>query len=339
MIKLFTQTSSSWRAVLRSNFSSTAALADFLQLSPAQKAELDLSPQFPCSVPLRFAEKMAKGTLDDPLTRQFLPLLEERMRTPEFATDPVKDATFLHAERMLIKYHGRALFITTGACGVHCRFCFRQNFDYPKSTRSFEAELELLRNNISITEAILSGGDPLSLPDRELDTLLQQLAQIPHLQRIRFHTRFCTGIPERIDDSFLSLFNNIDKQVIFVLHANHAREFDKDVWSALRALQNRAIPILLQTVLLKGVNDNATALEELFGGCVDHGVFPYYLHQLDRVQGAQHYEIPSEKGLKLLEEVRQRLPGYAIPQYVQEIAGQPSKTPLTSGQGSGCQAG
>lgn len=321
-------TTSTWRAVLQSNITSFKVLTDFLQFSEETLQKLDLKPQFILNVPRRVAEKMAKDDPTDPLFLQFVPLLLEREHKEGFVADPVCDRLFVKEQKLIKKYSSRALIITTGACAMHCRFCFRQNFPYETEDKSFAKDLALIESDTTIEEVILSGGDPLSLPDRALEAIIDSLEAITHVKRIRFHSRFPIGIPERIDDSFISVLKKSSKQFWFALHSNHPNEFDDTIWAALKRLQNIGIPILNQAVLLKGVNDTIDTLEKLSQELVNHGVFPYYLHQLDRVAGAGHFEVPIEKGKQLIELLLKKMSGYAVPKYVQEIAGEPSKTPL-----------
>jgi KamA family protein len=210
---------------------------------------------------------------------------------------------------------------------MHCRYCFRQAFPYAAKTQ-YEEELALIAKDTSLHELILSGGDPLSLTDRDLKALLTSLDQMPHIQLIRFHTRFPIGIPERIDETFLSMLEECKTQIIFLIHTNHARELDADVLSALKKVQHCRIPILTQTVLLKGVNDSFEVLKELFLTCATAGIIPYYLHGLDQVEGTAHFEVDHETGRGLIHALRSHLPGYAVPRYVQEIPGKTEKTLL-----------
>jgi KamA family protein len=211
---------------------------------------------------------------------------------------------------------------------MHCRFCFRKNFDYQTQDKTFLRELETIQNNTKLEEIILSGGDPLSLSDDILGSLLQSLSTISHIKRIRFHTRFPIGIPERIDGTFLKQLEACPKQIWFILHSNHISEFDSDVWAAMKKIQSLGIPVLNQTVLLKGVNDSEESLRALFCGLIDNGITPYYLHQLDEVQGSSHFKVEIDRGRDLLQSLMSTLPGYAIPKYVQEIPNRPSKTIL-----------
>ncbi len=319
-----------WRAILRQNFRTLHELAAFLELSPEQVSALDDAASFQVNVPRRLAEKFDKKSITDPLFLQFVPLKIERDKHPNYVDDPVRDASFVLEDKLLQKYDKRALIISTSVCAMHCRFCFRKNFDYQTQDKSFAGELEFIRKNPHLEEIILSGGDPLSLSDEVLGDLLRNLANIPHIRRIRFHTRFIMGIPERVDSSFLELLKNCSKQIWFVIHANHIREFDNDIWHALRNIQLLGIPVLNQSVLLKGVNDTHDTMQELFSGLIDHGINPYYLHGFDRVQGSSHFEVETQKGLELIDSLMTSLPGYGVPKYVQEIAGKKSKTAITS---------
>lgn len=317
----------SWRTILRKNFTRMEVLADFLELNEIQRAQLIVRPNFPLQVPLRLAQKMAKGTLDDPLIKQFLPMREELQHHSEFILDPVCDIAFQQGGKLLHKYEGRVLLVCTSACAMHCRYCFRQHFAYDTS-KTFEEELGLIEQDLSIHEVILSGGDPLSLSDETLTSILGRIAKFPHVRRIRFHTRFPIGIPERIDEEFLNLIASLPQQVYFVIHCNHPHELDQEIIDRLKALQRLGCVILNQAVLLRGVNDDVNTLKQLAEQLVNHGIIFYYLHQLDRVQGAAHFEVEEEKGRSLLAEISKQLPGYAVPKYVREVSGEPHKTPL-----------
>lgn len=319
---------SHWRRILRSNFTDLPELARFLELDEKQVALLAERPRFSLNLPFRLAQKMAKGTLQDPILRQFLPLREEEAFLPDFAEDPVGDSHCQLTPKLLKKYEGRALLICTSACAMHCRFCFRQNFDYEVKLKGFTTEIEQIAKDTSIREVILSGGDPLSLSDIVLEDLLQSLSAIPHVRRIRFHTRFPIGIPERIDAAFLRLLEGIPRQIWFVIHANHPLELDQEVLDALKQLHKLGITVLNQAVLLRGVNDTIETQTQLCEKLVDNGILPYYLHQLDRVQGSGHFEVQEAEGHLLIDQLQKRLSGYAVPKYVLEVAGEPSKRSL-----------
>lgn len=317
-----------WRDQLRKNFTSLDQLTDFLCLTKEQREKLSIRPSFTLNVPTRLAEKMKKGSIDDPLFLQFVALKEEQVCTEGFEDDPVKDGCFQKTSNLLQKYAKRALLISTSACAMHCRFCFRQAYPYESGPKEFKEELEIIRNDTSLDELILSGGDPLSLSERVLEELFAELKAIPHLKRVRFHTRFPIGIPERIDTAFLELVKDLPFQVWFVIHCNHPLELDAEVIESFNRLRKLGIPILSQTVLLKGVNDSEIVLETLYREFVNAGIQPYYLHQLDRVRGAAHFEVPIERGFELMRHLERTLPGYAVPKYVQEIPHKESKTGL-----------
>jgi EF-P beta-lysylation protein EpmB len=323
--KILTQ---DWRQILRSNYTNWEKLADFLSLPQDIRDQIIIQKHFPLNLPIRLAEKIEKGNFEDPILKQFLPTTQEKIFSNGYLNDPVGDQSSRCGPKLLHKYQGRVLFVTTGACAMHCRYCFRQNFDYDVADKTFALELEQIANDKTIFEIILSGGDPLSLPNRTLKCLIDKIALIPHIKRIRFHTRFPIGIPERIDEEFLDIIRNTPIQFWFVIHCNHPQELDETIFYHLNLLRKCGVNILNQAVLLKGVNDNADTLTELCLSLVDNGISPYYIHQLDRVQGAAHFEVPEEDGLRLIKEISRRLPGYALPKYVREIPGQPCKTPI-----------
>ena len=315
-----------WRDVQRKNFTSLEKLSSFLEWDPILLQETSHINSFPLNLPLRLAEKVAKNTLDDPILKQFLSLKKELLPTQGFAQDPVQDVSFRKEAKLIQKYKGRALLIVSSACAMHCRYCFRKNFPYETENKGFAKELELIRKDTSLKEIILSGGDPLSLSNKDLTELLKDLNAINHIQRIRFHTRFPIGIPERIDKELLQAFAESSKQIFFVIHTNHPKELDEYLFSYLRKIQCLGIPILNQTVLLKGINDSLKILQTLFEMLVDHGVLPYYLHQLDQVQGAAHFEVKEEEGKALMRQLSSELSGYALPKYAKEQPGKSSKT-------------
>ncbi len=317
-----------WRRVQRESFSKISDAADFLELDEENRGRLLERPSFPFLLPKRIAIKIDKNNLNGPLARQFLPLKDELIGGQGFVADPTCDSSFKKEGKILHKYDGRLLLITTGACAMHCRYCFRQNFSYPEGGGFFAKEIEYIKNDPSIHEVILSGGDPLSLSDMMLENLLESLSAIPHLQIIRFHTRFPIGIPERISLRFLEILKNSLKQIVFIIHANHFDEFDADILSSLKQVQSLGIPILLQTVLLKGINDDLQTLKDLFLGLSSNGILPYYLHRLDPVIGTSHFYLSKEQGSFLIDELRKFLPGYAVPRFVQEIPHAPYKTLL-----------
>jgi EF-P beta-lysylation protein EpmB len=319
---------SSWRMIQQRNFKKWEDLFLFLQLEEPYRLQILQAPQFPLNLPQRLAQKIAKNTWNDPILRQFLPTLEETKLSQNFSQDPVRDASFQMQKKLLKKYQNRALLLTSSACAMNCRFCFRQNFDYETEIKGFEEELREIEKDRTLSEIILSGGDPLSLSNRALEELIQNLGAIPHVKRLRFHTRFPIGIPERIDGGFLSLLSETRLQVFFTIHCNHPRELDTDILSALKNIQRLGIPVLNQAVLLKGVNDDIDTLQALCEKLVDCGILPYYLHQLDKVQKAAHFEVDKKRGSALIRELNNRISGYGVPRYVSEVPGAASKTHL-----------
>ena len=317
-----------WRKIQRTNFTSLDELSSFLELDEHKRQLLLKNPAFILNLPRRLASKIQKNCLTDPILRQFVPLIEEEKKTLGFVSDPVGDTLVQCSPKLLHKYKGRALLVTTSACAMHCRYCFRKNYPYETQNKSYEKELDLLRQDDSIEEVLLSGGDPLSLSNESLHDLLTQLQGIPHIKRVRFHTRFPIGIPERIDEDFIHCLKSFPFQYWFVVHVNHPLELDEDVLQALSKIQKLGIPVLNQAVLLKGVNDSKEVLEALFRKLSNHGILAYYLHQLDKVQGSAHFEVEESEGLALIRYLETCLPGYAVPKYVREISGEASKTSI-----------
>lgn len=287
--------------------------------------------QFSVMVPESYLQRMQRGELNDPLLRQVLPVGDELLDVPGFLPDAVDDQSARIAPGLLQKYAGRALMIVTGACAIHCRYCFRRHYPYnnePRRIEDWQPALDALAADDSIHEVLLSGGDPLIVPDRRLSELVRRLEQIPHLQRLRIHSRLPIVLPNRVCPELIDLLTESRLTPIMVVHANHPHEIQHDCSDALRTLVRSGITTLNQSVLLRGVNDSVDILQELSERLINLGVIPYYLHQLDRVQGAAHFEVDKAIGLNLIEELRKRLPGYAVPQYVREEAGWPHKRPL-----------
>ncbi|HID23522.1 MAG TPA: EF-P beta-lysylation protein EpmB, partial [Planctomycetaceae bacterium] len=280
--------------------------------------------RFPLLVPRSYLERMRPGDPSDPLLRQILPVAAETSPLPGFTPDPVGDRAARKAPGLLQKYRGRALLITTGACPVHCRYCFRREYPYseePRRMQDWQAAWDCIRSDASLREIILSGGDPLMLPDERLAGLIGQLAEIPHLRRLRLHTRMPVVLPERVTCELIDVLRATPLRTIVVVHANHPQELRRDCADALKRLVGAGLVTLNQAVLLRGINDTVETLASLCERLIDLGVIPYYLHQLDRVVGAGHFEVPEPDGRQMLRELRRRLPGYAVPRYVRELAG------------------
>lgn len=320
----------SWQRDLRAAVRDVHELCRRLEL-PEDMAENASAAvrDFPLFVPPAYLARIRRGDPHDPLLRQVLPLANEAVETAGFTRDPVDDRGATLQPGVLQKYTGRALLIATGACAVHCRYCFRRHFPYeeaPHSEAAWDSALESLAADETIHEVILSGGDPLMLPDQRLARLTGKIAAIPHVSRLRVHTRLPVMIPSRVTEELVAWLTGTRLTPVMVIHANHARELDDAVADSLAPLRAAGVLVLNQAVLLRDVNDSVAALGELSQRLISIGVTPYYLHQLDRVAGAAHFAVPIERGRELMRQLRARLPGYMIPQYVQEIPGMPSKS-------------
>lgn len=328
-----------WQDALKDAVRNVAELCELLELpadfaisvAPAAGRSESAFSDFPLFAPRGFVARMRKGDPHDPLLRQVLPVADELVDVLGFTVDPVGDGAALRQPGLLQKYAGRVLLVTTGACAVHCRYCFRRHFPYaegPRSLADWQPALDEIAADDSIREVILSGGDPLTIVDATLATLADKLAAIGHLRRLRIHTRLPIVIPERVTDSLVDLLRGSRLTPIVVVHANHANEIDANVAEALAKLIDAGIPLLNQSVLLRGVNDTVDAQVALCERLINLRVMPYYLHQFDRVAGAAHFEVPIETGREIVAQLRARLPGYAVPRYVGEFPGDSSKAIL-----------
>jgi EF-P beta-lysylation protein EpmB len=276
---------------------------------------------------------MRRGDAGDPLLRQVLPLADELIESPGYSADPLDEHAAARAPNLLQKYSGRALLITTQACAIHCRYCFRREFPYSAQAEAeagagrFRAALDVIANDSSIEEVILSGGDPLSLSDARLTRITDALAGIPHVQRLRVHTRQPIVLPSRVDEGLLAWLRGVKRPLVMVLHTNHPNEIDVDVRSACAKLRAAGVTLLNQSVLLKGVNDSVETLAQLSRSLADAGVMPYYLHLPDRVRGTAHFDVADADAQRLVEELGRRLSGYLVPRLVREVPGAPYKVP------------
>jgi EF-P beta-lysylation protein EpmB len=279
-------------------------------------------------VPRPYAALMEPGNPTDPLLRQVLPAAEESVGRPGFSIDPVGDRSARRAPDLLQKYRGRALLLVTGACAVHCRYCFRRHFPYKEESTAASGGLGLIRRDETIEEVILSGGDPLILDDKPLKNLVDQISDIAHVRRVRIHTRLPVVLPSRVTPELCDLLARTRPKVVMVIHANHPRELDTAAAAALRRVGAAGIALLNQSVLLRGVNDRTQILSELSEALFANGALPYYLHLLDRVQGAAHFEVGTAEAARILQGLRTSLPGYLVPRLVREEAGFAYKTPV-----------
>ena len=320
-----------WQQQLANAFTSIKDLCDYLSLNPDDLPILSDGHLFPLKVPRCFADCMETGNPNDPLLRQVFPVHQEQLITPGFIDDPVGDLSAIAESGVIHKYHGRVLLITTAACAIHCRYCFRRNFPYSENqlTRQKQQQaLSYIANHTDITEVILSGGDPLLLSDSRLLSLFNALNQIPHLKRIRIHSRLPVVLPARITSSLVDMLSNSPKKIVMVLHANHANELSQQVANSCQQLKKHSITLLNQSVLLKGVNDSADPLCELSEKLFTLDILPYYLHQLDKAKGTAHFAVNDETALALHHQIKSRLPGYLVPRLVKEISGKAYKISL-----------
>ena len=321
-----------WQQALREAVRDPRELLDLLGLDRlAPRLSDEAMVQFPLRVPRGFVARMRRGDPSDPLLRQVLPLDDEMRPMPGFGLDAVGDGAAKTAPGVIQKYRGRALLVATGSCTIHCRYCFRRHFPYAEETAArdgWREAVDLIRQDASIEEVLLSGGDPLSLSNGKLAELTGALADIPHLRRLRIHSRLPIVVPERVDDGLLDWLSTLPWPVTLVVHANHANEFDGTVDAALGRLRAAGVHLLNQAVLLRGVNDRVDALAALSERGFAAGVLPYYLHQLDRVAGVAHFEVDDAHARALHAGLAARLSGYLVPRLVREIPGDTGKRPL-----------
>ena len=321
----------SWQEQLADLITDPLELLQLLQLNSSDLQVSDAAlHSFPMRVPRPFAARMRVGDPNDPLLLQVLPLAAENALVPGYSNDPVGEAHVNHSDGLLQKYAGRALLITTQSCAIHCRYCFRRHFPYADNRpgrQQWQDSFRLLAENPDISEVILSGGDPLATSNTYLAWMVDQLTEIPHIKRLRLHSRLPIMLPQRIDTPLLKLLDR-DMQVVMVLHANHAQEFDSEVDAACARMRSAGMHLLNQSVLLKGINDSPDILAALSERLFAAGVLPYYLHMLDKVAGAAHFAVDEARALQLMTDMRARLPGYLVPRLVREVPGADSKTPI-----------
>ncbi|MGN7838721.1 EF-P beta-lysylation protein EpmB [Stenotrophomonas sp. 22385] len=321
-----------WQQLWREAVRDPRALLEQLGLDPdALPLSVEAAGQFALRVPQGFIARMRHGDRHDPLLRQVLPVTDELQHAPGFTLDAVGDGLARKATGVIQKYQGRALLVTTGSCAINCRYCFRRHFDYGTENAAREGwreAVDAIARDPGIDEVILSGGDPLSLATHKLVELTQALKQIPHLRRLRIHSRLPVVLPERVDEELVQWIAALPWPVAFVIHANHANEFDASVDAAMARLRGAGATLLNQAVLLRGVNDSLQALQDLSERSFAAGVLPYYLYQVDRVQGVAHFEVDDATARSLHAQLTARLSGYLVPKLVREISGDSSKRPV-----------
>lgn len=322
-----------WQSQLSDLITDPLELLNLLELSTEQllSGAILASEQFKLRVPRAFVGKMSIGDPFDPLLLQVLPHHLELEDHPEFVTDPLGEEAANQMAGVLHKYQSRFLLTLTGACAIHCRYCFRRHFPYQENLPKNDDWINIkqyIEQNPQINEVILSGGDPLTLSNLKLALWLERLASLPQIKILRIHSRVPIVIPNRIDEELISILKNSRLRIVVVIHSNHAAELDDFTCSKLLQLSEHHITVLNQAVLLKGVNDSAEILNNLSLRLFDARVMPYYLHVLDKVKGAQHFDLRSSEIDHIYTDVLASLPGYLVPKLVREIAGEKNKTPL-----------
>ncbi len=285
---------------------------------------------FPVRVPLSFIKRMNKGDINDPLLKQVMPLSKEFDITDGYFVDPLQEHDTV-AEGLLHKYTHRVLMIVKAGCAINCRYCFRRHFPYQDNSpnkKRWQSALDYIAAHNEVSEVIFSGGDPLMASDEHLTWLIEQIEQIPHVTRLRIHSRLPVVIPNRVTNTLVERLKNSRLKAAVVLHINHPNEINDEVITALEPLRAARIPLFNQSVLLRGVNDNAQVLTKLSESLFDAGIQPYYLHLFDAVQGAAHFDVKEEDAIDIVKDMLASLPGFLMPKLVREIAGQANKTPI-----------
>ncbi|MBV1788784.1 EF-P beta-lysylation protein EpmB [Marinobacterium sp. D7] len=323
-----------WQQALRTAITDPTELLRLLQLPPSL-SDQDAQNSFDLRVPRALVSRMEPGNPKDPLLLQVLPSAREMIATPGYSNDPLAELGSNPSAGVVHKYRDRVLLITSGGCAINCRYCFRRHFPYQQNQlgpEQWQQALTYIGANPELSEAILSGGDPLVTPDTRLSRMITDLAGIGHLKRIRIHTRLPVVIPERVTRTLVEALTATRLQAVVVLHCNHPREVDDSVRTAITRLRDAGITVLNQAVLLRDINDSVDTLQQLSETLFEVGVLPYYLFVLDPVAGAAHFDVSDNDAQKLVGELQTRLPGYLIPRLAREIPGRPSKTLLTPDQ-------
>ncbi len=319
-----------WQQQLANAIRDPLALLQHLEIEDqVQLADPASHQSFACRAPLPFVNRIEKGNPLDPLLRQVLPINDELIITPGYSTDPLLELEHTPQQGLLHKYHGRVLLTLTGACAIHCRYCFRRHFpyaDHSLSRERWQGALQYIKQHHDIHEVIFSGGDPLTSKDAQLQQMIIDLEAVPHITTLRFHSRLPIVIPSRITDSLCQMLNQSRFRCVMVIHCNHANEIDSHVQAALEALQTHRVSVLNQAVLLQGVNDNTPALRALSERLHQAYVLPYYLHLLDATQGAAHFNVGESRAIELMTQLQGQLPGYLVPRLAKEEAFKEAKT-------------
>ena len=323
------EASADWKTQLSQSKMTTAELLRRLELNSHPLASTDAEKLFELRVPPAYLEKIRKGDPNDPLLLQILPQKAEHLTVPGYTEQPLDEQNYTPVKGLLHKYTNRVLLITSAACAINCRYCFRRNFPYAEHRQSradWQAALDYIRQTKELDEVILSGGDPLIQTNGYLLWLLNEIDAIEHITRIRIHTRMLTSMPERMDAPLLAGLSALKTATVIVSHCNHPNELGDDLQDMFSKLKAANVTLLNQAVLLKNVNDDAQVLAELSKALFKLGILPYYLFLLDPVSGAAHFDMPLERAQRIYQDLQSRLPGYLVPRLSIEIPGQASKT-------------
>ena len=325
----------SWQEEMAQMITRLDELLTFVEIDAGHiESMTDATPDFPLRVPRPYARRIKPGDINDPLLRQILPLQQEHDTPTGFVSDPLQETQTNRQPGIIHKYHGRVLLVLAPSCAINCRYCFRREFPYQEnnlSLQDWDNALDYVRRDASISEVIFSGGDPLVNNDARLRALVERVADIPHVERLRIHTRLPVVLPQRVTDDLIASITSPRLQTVMVLHSNHANEIDQSVAQATRELQRAGITLLNQAVLLRDVNDNLAAQIDLNQALFRAQVMPYYLHLLDPVRGAAHFDVPEAEARILLQQMLAHLPGYLVPKLVRETPQKPAKTPIPIG--------
>lgn len=332
IVTLNTPTREDWLQQLADVITEPDELLRFLALDnhPDWLAGRPARRLFALRVPRAFAARMKKGDASDPLLLQVMTAQQEFIDAPGYSTDPLDEQSSV-VPGLLHKYNNRALLLVKGGCAVNCRYCFRRHFPYQDNQgnkRNWLTALDYIREHPELDEIIFSGGDPLMAKDHELEWLISQLEAIPHIKRLRIHSRLPVVIPARITEGLCQQLAQSRLQVLLVTHINHAQEIDDELRQGMQMLKRAGVTLLNQSVLLRGINDDAEILAELSNALFDAGILPYYLHVLDKVQGAAHFFVSDDEARAIVRGLLTKVSGYMVPKLAREIGGEPSKTPL-----------
>ena len=320
-----------WLTQLANSFTDPAKLMDYLEIAQEEWVDgYEARKLFSQRVPMSFVRRMEKGNPYDPLLRQVLPLKAEFNIQAGYSQDPLQEQSNA-IPGLLHKYKNRALMIVKGGCAINCRYCFRRHFPYQEnkgSKSTWQRSLEYIAQHPELNEIILSGGDPLMAKDHELEWLIQAIDDIPHIKRLRIHSRLPVVLPDRVTEQLCASLQNSRLQTVFVTHINHANEINEELQQSIERIKQAGVTLLNQSVLLKGVNDNVAAQVALSESLFDAGVLPYYLHVLDKVQGAAHFYVDDDTARAIMAGLVEQVSGYLVPRLTREIGGRKSKTPL-----------